>query len=89
MVKNNKIKIDLKEAFEKLGKDEDELQLIFKNLEITHSIDRAIYETDAIAILTEWELFKEYNWKSIPNPNIKIFDGRNIVDESFYSIGHP
>ena len=89
MVKNNKIKIDLKEAFEKLGKDEDELQLIFKNLEITHSIDRAIHETDAIAILTEWKLFKEYNWKSIPNPNIKIFDGRNIIDESFYSIGRP
>ena len=89
MVKNNKIKIDLKEAFEKLGKDEDELQLIFKNLEITHSIDRAIHETDAIAILTEWKLFKEYNWKSIPNPNIKIFDGRNIIDQSFYSIGHP
>ena len=89
MVKKNQIKIDLKEAFEKLGKDEEELQLIFKNLEITHSIDRAIHETDAIAILTEWDIFKKYNWKSIPNPNIKIFDGRNIIDQSFYSIGHP
>ena len=89
MVKKNKIKKDLKEAFEKLGKDEEELQLIFKNLEITHSIDRAIHETDAIAILTEWDIFKKYNWKSIPNPNIKIFDGRNIIDQSFYSIGHP
>ena len=89
MVKKNQIKIDLKEAFEKLGKNEEELQLIFKNLEITHSIDRAIHETDAIAILTEWDIFKKYNWKSIPNPNIKIFDGRNIIDQSFYSIGHP
>ena len=89
MVKNNKIKIDLKEAFEKLGKDEDELQLIFKNFEITNSIDKAIHETDAIGILTEWDLFKKYNWKGISNPNIKIFDGRNIVDKSFYSIGHP
>ena len=89
MVKNNKIKLDLKEAFEKLGKDEDELQLIFKSLEITNSIDKAIHETDAIGILTEWDLFKKYNWKGISNPNIKIFDGRNIVDKSFYSIGHP
>ena len=89
MVKKNQIKRDLKEAFEKLGKNEEELQLIFKNLEITHSIDRAIHETDAIAILTEWDIFKKYNWKSIPNPNIKIFDGRNIIDQSFYSIGHP
>tara|TARA_B110000046_G_scaffold120195_1_gene126938 strand:+ start:280 stop:1656 length:1377 start_codon:yes stop_codon:yes gene_type:complete len=89
MVKNNKIKLDLKEAFEKLGKDEDELQLIFKSFEITNSIDKAIHETDAIGILTEWDLFKKYNWKGISNPNIKIFDGRNIVDKSFYSIGHP
>ena len=39
-----------------------------------------------IAILTEWEEFKIYNWKSILKTK-KVFDGRNIIKNSHYSIG--
>ena len=38
----------------------------------------------AIAILTEWDQFKEYDWKRIYNNMSKpafIFDGRNILDK--------
>ena len=47
------------------------------------------YETcknaHAIAILTEWDEFKEYDWQKIYNNMQKpafIFDGRNILNES-------
>ena len=38
----------------------------------------------AIAIITEWDEFKSYNWKKIYNKSIKpakIFDGRNILNK--------
>jgi UDPglucose 6-dehydrogenase len=89
MVTKTQIKIDLKNAFEKLGKDDGELKLLFKNIEITNSINEAIHEVDAIGIVTDWDLFKDFNWKSLQDSNIKIFDGRNIIDDYFYSIGKP
>ena len=43
----------------------------------------ACKEAHAIAILTEWDEFKEYDWKRIYD-NMKkpafVFDGRNILD---------
>jgi UDPglucose 6-dehydrogenase len=44
-----------------------------------------------IAILTEWDEFKDYNWKEIyvkMNKPAYIYDGRNIIDkEELESIG--
>ena len=37
----------------------------------------------AIAILTEWDEFKEYDWQRIYDNMLKpafVFDGRNILD---------
>ena len=87
MVKPNRIQSDLKTVFQETGKNEDEIKLIFRNIEITNSIDKAIFKVNAIGILTEWDFFKEYNWGNIPD--VKIFDGRNILSENFYSIGRP
>jgi UDPglucose 6-dehydrogenase len=45
----------------------------------------------AIAVLTEWDEFKDYDWKKIYENMLKpafIFDGRNLLDgESLKSIG--
>jgi UDPglucose 6-dehydrogenase len=52
----------------------------------------------AIAVLTEWDEFKTYDWQKVYNSMLKpafIFDGRNIVDKNqldpigfeIYSIG--
>ncbi len=41
-------------------------------------------DAHAIAILTEWDEFKDYDWKNIYNNMMKpafIFDGRNILDK--------
>ncbi|GAL65026.1 UDP-glucose dehydrogenase [Algibacter lectus] len=65
------------------------------------SVDSAYEATNdahAIAIMTEWDEFKTYDWKTIYS-NMKkpafIFDGRNILDKAemeqigfeYYSIG--
>ena len=44
---------------------------------------QAVYDAHAVAVLTEWEEFKDYNWKKIYD-NMKkpafVFDGRKILD---------
>ncbi len=37
---------------------------------------QALQTADAVAILTEWEVFKSYSFKGMP-----IFDGRNLLDK--------
>ena len=50
-----------------------------------------IDKTNIIAILTEWDEFKDYNWKKIFDKMSKpayVFDGRNILEkEELESIG--
>lgn len=43
----------------------------------------ACKDAHAIAVLTEWDEFKEYDWKKIYDTMLKpafVFDGRNILD---------
>ncbi len=58
----------------------------------------ACFKSHAIAVLTEWDEFKTYNWEEIFDNSIKpakLFDGRNILDKKkieaigfeVYSIG--
>ncbi len=51
----------------------------------------AMKETHAIAVLTEWDEFKTYNWEKVYASMLKpafVFDGRNILDsEKLGSIG--
>lgn len=45
----------------------------------------ACKDAHAIAVLTEWDEFKEYDWKKIYDNMLKpafVFDGRNILDGS-------
>lgn len=46
---------------------------------------KAMAHAHAIAILTEWDQFKEYNWEIVYSNMLKpafIFDGRNILDKN-------
>ena len=51
----------------------------------------AVWDSHAIAILTEWDEFIHYDWKKIFEKMKKpafIFDGRNILDrESVEKVG--
>ena len=59
---------------------------------------KACEESHAVAVITEWDEFKTYDWRKIYDIVIKpakIFDGRNILDRKIlanigfevYSIG--
>ena len=58
-----------------------------ENLELVKSFDNpyeAIKDAHAIAIMTEWDEFKTYDWKKIYSQMKKpafIFDGRNILNK--------
>jgi len=61
------------------------------NVQVNTDPYEACEGAHAIAILTEWEEFKLYDWQRIYNSMLKpatIFDGRNILDvESLQTIG--
>ncbi|WP_100615829.1 nucleotide sugar dehydrogenase [Confluentibacter citreus] len=72
-----------------------------ENLKYVASVENpyeALKNAHAVAIMTEWDEFKTYDWKQIYTDMKKpafIFDGRNILDKSnmeaigfeYYSIG--
>jgi UDPglucose 6-dehydrogenase len=69
-----------------------------KLIQVHNNPYEAISGAHAVAVLTGWEEFKDYNWKKIYSLMKKpafIFDGRNILDKEkleeigfvFYSIG--
>lgn len=46
---------------------------------------KAVENAHAIAVLTEWDEFKNYDWKRIYDSMLKpafVFDGRNILDKN-------
>jgi len=72
-----------------------------ENRELINSFDNpydACKDSHAIAVLTEWDEFKDYDWQKIYDNMLKpafVFDGRNILDANklkkigfkVYSIG--
>jgi len=67
-------------------------------LKVVHNPLAAVDKAHAIAILTEWDEFKDYDWKKIYNQMLKpafIFDGRRILNKAqleeigfdYYKIG--
>lgn len=57
-----------------------------ENAELVHAFSdpyEACKDSHAIAVLTEWDEFKSYDWKKIYDNMLKpafVFDGRNILD---------
>ena len=82
MVEEDKIRIDLHDLYKNTGKSKDEIDFILKNIEIMETLEEAISEVKAICVLTEWEVFKNYDWHNRPNPKPKIFDGRRIISKT-------
>jgi UDPglucose 6-dehydrogenase len=56
----------------------------FERIVTVHSDpSAAIQNAHAIAILTEWDEFKTYDWQQIYHTMLKpafVFDGRNVLD---------
>lgn len=73
---------DLRSALEAIGQQTDE-QYIAKNIIIHNDYRQAVDKAHAIAIVTEWDEFKNYNWPQVFEGMKKpafLFDGRNLLD---------
>jgi UDPglucose 6-dehydrogenase len=62
-----------------------------ENLELLESPYEAAQGAHALAIMTEWELYRSLDWKKIYDSMEKpafVFDGRNLLDhERLFKIG--
>lgn len=91
-VSNDKMQSDLNYLKTRSEKENSKL------LHATENPYEALKDAHAVAIMTEWDEFKTYDWKKIYTEMKKpafIFDGRNILDKSkmkkigfeYFSIG--
>ena len=83
-VKESQILFDINHINENYTENNEHVSIYNDPIE---SVDK----TNIIAILTEWDEFKDYNWKKIfdkMNKPAYIYDGRNILEkEKLESIG--
>ena len=69
-IKSSKIFEDINKMWNNPPKTED----INKKIKVLREPFKEIKKYDAIAILTEWEIFKSYNWENLPK-NILVING--------------
>jgi UDPglucose 6-dehydrogenase len=78
-----KIKADMSYLWELNGLTEQKIASKLKQIFVYKTPIEAMDQAHAIAILTEWDEFKTYDWEIIYNKMYKpafVFDGRNILD---------
>tara|TARA_B100000900_G_C20588942_1_gene720833 strand:+ start:108 stop:1562 length:1455 start_codon:yes stop_codon:yes gene_type:complete len=84
-VKTKKIIYDLKFIWEKRNYSEKKIDNLLKRIFIRKSPCDTIDKAHAVAILTEWDEFKNIDWEKKFNKMKKpafLFDGRNILDKN-------
>lgn len=78
-----KIKADMQYLWELNGLTEDKIRSKLKQIFVYRTHMEAMDQAHAIAVLTEWDEFKTYDWNTIYRNMYKpafVFDGRNILD---------
>ena len=92
MVKESRIRNDLKTLWTTLSLKNVDIEKRNKSIKIIKDYKKALMNSDAIAILTEWDEFKKYPWSKIAK-HTKIYDARKIIKKSItkasniYSLG--
>jgi UDPglucose 6-dehydrogenase len=90
-VSEAKIKADMRYLWELNGVTEQKIVHKLKQIFVYHTPEEALNQAHAVALLTEWEEFKTYDWAAIYQKMYKpafVFDGRNILDaEKLSAIG--
>ena len=77
---------------------QSDIELIVKNVHVVDDYKLCFDNASSISILTEWDEFKEFNWKELIKMMEKqyiIMDGRNLLDKNsmnkitnkYFSIG--
>ena len=78
MVSTNSIYKDINDCL----KISTETNTLNKYIKVIDSLNKLDLKSDALAILTEWDVFQKLDYSKS-----KVFDGRNILMKSEYSIG--
>jgi len=97
-VSESKVKGDMRYLYELKGETKTKISLKLNQIKVYNNPIEAAYKSHAIAILTEWDEFINYDWKDIYQNMYKpafLFDGRGILKKNklkkigfnFYSIG--
>jgi len=82
-VSETKIKADMRYVWELKGLTEEKITQKLAQIFVYTNPMEAAHKAHAIAVLTEWDVFKTYDWESIYSNMYKpafVFDGRNILD---------
>lgn len=82
-VSETQVVADLQYLWEQNGLSEARIAQKLQQFVVHSTPNEAIVNSHAIAVLTEWEEFKSYDWKAIYTQMYKpafVFDGRNILD---------
>ena len=85
MVKEETIHGDLINLWESRNELHSDIKTKLSRCVVNKSHKEALNESYAVAILTEWDEFKTYEWNAISKKMIqpaKIFDGRNIISHN-------
>ncbi len=83
MVQNERILEDLKLQLENSGKSNKEIKNLVSQITICKDAYIALKNSNLAAICTEWDEFKNYDWKKIYDNmknNAWVFDGRNLLN---------
>ena len=64
---------DLRKVIKEKGFPDNIIKDQLNQVGIFNNMETAIYGSNCIGILTEWDEFKQYNWKLIKHKNIPVF----------------
>jgi len=73
MVKKKRIIEDLKNILETKGSSSERINLLFKQVSIFNDLKSSIDQSDAFAILTNWDEFSNYKRETIKDKTIPVF----------------
>tara|TARA_B100000963_G_scaffold210008_1_gene182970 strand:- start:26751 stop:28121 length:1371 start_codon:yes stop_codon:yes gene_type:complete len=86
VVSKAQILSDLNFLFKEDNISDVQKTIFSEKLFIINSFECEINSSDAIAIITEWDEFRDFDWNKVTKKPL-IFDGRGILKDFYYSIG--
>ena len=86
VVSKAQILSDLNFLFQEDNISDVQRTIFSEKLFIINSFECEINSSDAIAIITEWDEFRDFDWNKVTKKTL-IFDGRGILKDFYYSIG--